>query len=741
LRSKDDETVVISGSVDKSLRAWKITKDGVRKGVFKSEVIGHHESSVTALEVLPESNIVVSAGADSTIKVWDFSAWTGDEPHQAKLLETVKLKIMPLAIAVHNLDSTNRIIAVAGSNSSIQIFVTQPNGTLGLVAILAGHAGWIRALSFVRETRETSSDLLLASASQDKFIRLWRIHIGDTLPIKKAAEDPSLGVLGRSMSTKVHQFPLNSTKASITFEALLLGHEDWIYTAKWHRRDDTLQLLSASADNSLAIWEADPQSGIWVCVSRLGEISAQKGSTTATGSTGGFWIGLWSPNGDAVVSLGRTGSWRVWRLEGDAMWTQSVGCGGHVRSVSDIAWARDGSYLLSTSADQTTRLHAEWKRDGKRSWHEFARPQIHGYDLNCIDTISSTSFVSGADEKPIRVFQEPSAVASILSQLCDISAPTNLPTAANMPVLGLSNKENEAEAPTESETAPDLPQTFSHPPLEDQLSRHLLFPELHKIYGHGLELSCLSVSPPIASTSEEPQVQILASACRASSIDHAVIRLHCTPSWREYCPPLRAHTLTVTALQWSGDGKYLLSVGRDRIFSIFKHDPAAEIDKVKLLCSIKGHTRMILGCAWAPLQAGRVFATAGRDKCVKIWRLNEQQGEPTAEGEHCSLLSSILATAPVTAVAIAPALEEGKVTIAMGLETGAVILSTFSASQGDAAEAATGTRTEIPEALCPSKAVTKLSWRPLRSPSPKEEQKKRALAVASEDGSLRILLV
>ena len=33
------------------------------------------------------------------------------------------------------------------------------------------------------------------------------------------------------------------------------------------------------------------------------------------------------------------------------------------------------------------------------SWHELARPQIHGYDMQCVAMLSSLQYVSGADEK------------------------------------------------------------------------------------------------------------------------------------------------------------------------------------------------------------------------------------------------------------------------------------------------------------------------------------------------------
>jgi elongator complex protein 2 len=490
-------------------------------------------------------------------------------------------------------------------------------------------------LEFTHENDDPNSDLLLSSASQDKYIRLWRIHQGKELPAAAASADPSLGAFlpGKSLSNKAHRFRARGLDFSATFEALLLGHEDWIYSTRWRTGGKTLQLLSASADNSLAIWEPDTTTGVWITVTRLGEISSEKGSTTATGSTGGFWTGLWSSSGSTVVCLGRTGSWRVWNLDSQQdRWVQIVGISGHTQPITGISWSKEGDYLLSTSSDQTTRLHAKWKRGESASWHEMARPQIHGYDLNCIDSLGSSQFVSGADEKLLRVFNEPRAVANLLSKLCGFKGfhIEAMPDAANMPVLGLSNKAieaieddeepngnyNDREAINPASIVHKSTLNLDHPPFEEHLSRHTLWPETEKLYGHGYEISALAASH---------DGLVVATACKASSIDHAVIRLFDTKNWHEIKPPLTAHSLTVARLRFSADDQHLLSVGRDRQWAVFQRDALQKTTYTLVDSNPKGHTRMVLDAAWAPTSVP-IFATAGRDKQVKIWAKDQESG-------------------------------------------------------------------------------------------------------------------
>lgn len=644
-----------------------------------------------------------------------------------------------MALAVTQLVDEQVVFAVAGTRASVQVYVQQKN-SFALGATLTGHEGWIRSLNFVRENNAADSDILLSSASQDKYIRLWRFHKGSELPVTaSAANDPTLGAFGKSLSNKAHYIGGEGSKHSITFEALLIGHEDWIYTARWYhdaKSDKSPRLLTASADNSLAIWERDSDSGLWACTARLGEISAQKGSTTATGSTGGFWIGLWSPDGTTLASLSRTGSWRVWGYHSNEdRWLQQVGITGHVKEVKDVAWSRDGAYLMSTGSDQTTRLYSEWKRDGVQTWHEMARPQIHGYDLNCLDSIQNTQFISGADEKLLRVFNKPKAVASLMSKLggFEDTSSADLPEAANMPVLGLSNKavdtadteEDAAEAVTtngqsgdDRDAADSVPVTskstldLEHPPFEDHLARHTLWPEHEKLYGHGYEISAVAASH---------YGSLVATACRASSIDHAVIRLYETKEWREVKPVLTAHSLTVTSVSFSPDDKYLLSTGRDRQWALFSRDEENPTTYKLAASNPKGHSRMILNCSWAPQAAGSVFATSGRDKSVKIWRI---EGEGVVE---CK--ATLPTTTAATAVAFISELKSGRIVLAYGSEDGVVEIAALNTDDWSVVE-----KMQLDKASLPSSTVNALRWRP----EVKSESAQAQLAVASEDHSLRL---
>ncbi|KAL6699948.1 WD40-repeat-containing domain protein [Trichoderma pleuroticola] len=739
----DLSTYFISGSDDKTIAVWKSTDD--RQDFKLLQTASEHTgpvNCVAALRVAADQPkwIIATGAADATNRIWSF------ENDQLQLVQTINTapKYFPLSLSLSTLGADNSayILASAGTRDVIQILTAETKADsvqFQLQATLSGHEGWLRSLSFSRESSSPDSDLLLASASQDKYIRIWRVHQGKELPALAAeGSDPSSGAFmpGKSPSNKAHWLKVSGKDFSVTFEALLLGHEDWIYSAKWHSQaDGKLQLLSASADNSLAIWEADPSSGIWVSMVRLGEISREKGATTATGSTGGFWTGLWSPDGRSVACLGRTGSWRRWEYDvSEDIWRPCVAISGHTKAVTGISWSKDGGFLLSTSSDQTTRLHMKWKSSG--TWHEMSRPQIHGYDLNCIDSLGSSQFVSGADEKLMRVFNEPKAVATMLSRLGGIEGANiaDMPDAANMPVLGLSNKAIDAlDDDQEIQPIDDRDRDaidpasivkksyldIDHPPFEETLSRHTLWPETEKLYGHGYEISCLAASH---------DGKLIASACKASSVNHAVIRIFETDKWTELRPPLAAHSLTATRLRFSSDDKYLLSVGRDRQWAVFERGVGEDgaVQYQLLQANAKGHSRMILDAAWAP-SAAPLFATAGRDKQVRIWSLSKPDGEDAKA--QFTQVSALASDGPVTSVDFLAQLVGDRYILAVGTESGRVSLCMVAQDGSSVSELTTSSELILP------KTVLQLAWRPVNKD---ETESKYELAVAGEDSSLRL---
>ena len=116
----------------------------------------------------------------------------------------------------------------------------------------------------------------------------------------------------------------------------------------------------------------------------------------------------------------------------------------------------------------------------------------------------------------------------------------------------------------------------------------------------------------------------MASSCKATTAAHAVVRLFDgADRWRPL-PPLEGHTLSITRVQFSADGQYLLTASRDRSWRLFRRDADGTFVP---LAGERAHARIVWDCAWSPRPSSHLFATASRDKTVRLWRIDERLQE------------------------------------------------------------------------------------------------------------------
>lgn len=745
---------LVAYGAGKTIALWKPTGNNY-KGVIST--LKHHTKEITCVRFIPNTQFLVTCAEDCTVNIWEnlklsqtlqehsesitciavlnnklFATGGSDGKvvlwqYTDKWLKSYEFSIkpgfFPLSLSLCEIKQNHYVLAIGGTNSNLYIYTFMFDTQVlefQQSAVLTGHEDWIKCLAF---TQENEDDFLLASGSQDRYIRLWRLRIDDK--IDNSDEDSSKLIL---LSNKQYKFNAGNHKCAVSFEALIMGHDDWVTGLSWHPSMQTsnkkLQLLSSSADTALMIWEMDYDSGIWICSTRLGELSI-KGASTATGASGGFWSCTWFTNEGShyILTNGKTGSIRVYKSEDEQnkVWDSTLSITGPFKEITDIVWSPNGEYFMATSLDQTTRLLAPWKHDDTSTWHEFARPQIHGYDMICLDNLSPTKFVSGGDEKILRVFEMTHSINKMLKDLCgiDIQTTEELPDTAALPVLGLSNKAaNEQlevgqateQQEDEAEAKEDVLDELKMPPLEDYLQRFTLFPELEKLYGHGYEITCCVVSP---------NGKLIASSCKSNSVKHGMIRLFNAANEYQQCEQnLPGHNLTVTNIVFSPDGKYLLTVSRDRQFILWKviNEETGEFEMVET--NPKAHTRIIWDSDWLPQEMGSYFVTVGRDKQLKVWGVNELQDEKV------SLISSLKVSGVITSVSVYDKLINGSALVAIGLETGEIEFYYIDLQDVKLI-------TSIPQDLAPADKVSKLRFS-------RSENDQLYLAAGSTDTSIRL---
>lgn len=648
---------LLTGSIDSSVAIWQYDNSASAESRLKFlSCLNGHTDSVTAINCMfvEESStyLIVTSSTDSSIKIW-----SGTELSSIKLLQNIDLgNTFVLDVALHFLPYCGvPILACACDDFKVKLYVlkTHNNETcFNSVLHLKGHEDWVRGVDFITVDNDT---IYLASCSQDSFIRLWKIIYGD---------GPEPGEL----KMKKHYFGAvtndgTSHQFSVAVDAVLSGHENWVYSARWKRKyDNEIVLLSSSIDKTVLVWNFDVENQLWVDSVRVGEIG---------GNTLGFYGAHFSSDCEHILAHSYTGALHGWDRTEKNSWHPGVVLSGHSASVNDISWEPVfGRYLVSVSEDQTTRLFGKWKKN--KLWHEIARPQIHGYDMQCLALINSFKFVSGGDEKVLRVFEAPQNFMKNFEKLSGFvidCSNQETPVGATVPALGLSNKavsqkENLVISDRREQYIENLfsPIELIQPPPESYLLQNTLWPEMRKVYGHVYELFCVACSHSGA---------ILASAAKSSQPKHSNIIIWNVGTWKQ-ANSLSGHTLTVTQLEFSPCDRFLLSVSRDRSWILHQvTDPSTfEFKAVAKSEKKTGHSRIIWSCSWSP--DSKLFATASRDKKVAFWHV--PANDPTA----VSRISLFQCNESATAVAFSDYSTLGSYNIAVGLESGLIKLLNLS---------------------------------------------------------------
>lgn len=487
---------LVSGGVDEQIIVWQF--DPVTRSYTIESRLRGHEGGVSAVSALSlcdkvdgsSYTLLASTASDLTVRIWiNAPPLTNDEPTpppeaagwqciqvlptgRHKLMHCLDLTAIPVPAVDSNSSSTCLLtLSVGGVDSRIHLWLADGSSAARVEFLrgvsLAGHENWIRSLEWARLDRETAAmqrvahapdtetigsaplvSMMLASASQDKHIRLWKLQVARK-DAAASGEDDGV-VTCTSLGSRGHVLSFLGLSMLLVLESVLSGHDNWVMCARWQppvyrasesssvlTRHQPLSLLSASTDKTMCIWRPS-LGGIWSTDVKVGEMG---------GHTLGFYGCAFAPEGDAILANGYSGSFHLWRMRpsttrSDDEWTPAVTVSGHAASVNDLCWDAQGDYLLTTSSDQTTRLWAPWQDHKLRTpaihdsssaavaadsdasvvasaaplratWHEISRPQLHGYDLHCLCPLydpthtRAHSIASGAEEKVVRVFWAP----------------------------------------------------------------------------------------------------------------------------------------------------------------------------------------------------------------------------------------------------------------------------------------------------------------------------------------------
>lgn len=683
-KASDD---IISTSYDLTAKIWQ--PDEFRTKYINIFTLKSPDDSVfTARSALHESQHIVSI--TSTISGL-ICLWYNDE-----LMQKFAVSYVGIDLRIHEIridDMTYYFLFVSGSDNFVHLYQLDDRRLEHIIDLWA-RDDWVKCLDTISLENMRPREFLVAAASQDFHVKIWQIAIRDS-----EDEHNPTGIVG-SQLIRPHSQKL---RLIATLETNLLGHDASVSSLCWLpiQSDRTLQLASCSADKKVVVWK-----------SSIETLSAKESEATkflsdqATkpwkvshefGETGEMnlpFVGICVSTHKSLSLYCQSlrGAIHSWYLNDDGKWKPDSSITGHHDVVSDLSWESGGKYLISSSHDKTCRIHGIASCDSK--WHELARPQVHGHEVNCVSSLNFAKFASGAEEKTIRAYGATQFFLKSFKNIATESLPIEIekeldqhPIHAQLPALGLSIRGADSPYDTDESTknvagqsnvwqgTSDLALQLAEMdhlevlPNEEILTQSTLWWETNKLFGHGIEMYAIAT---------DANGSYMASASKANRPDLAAVIVWECSQFRK-AAMLEHHSLTVTRLSFSPNCQYLLSVSRDRTWCVSERTGKARPAFQKLLGTKKStsmHERIIWDCSWT--HDSEYFITVSRDKKAIMWPMEEIRSlAESAEATSQTFTKTTMQTfkSSIQAVDRAPFKSiDGSYVFAFGLEDGSLEL-------------------------------------------------------------------
>jgi WD40 repeat protein len=276
-----------------------------------------------------------------------------------------------LFAAVTSLALNNSWLASASEDKTIRLWDLATGQTSH---ILSEHQGFVEAVAL-----QPNSTNVLASGSRDKIVKIWELDrvlynlVGHSQAVNTLAFSPDGQQLASGSSDRSVKLWQVATGELLT---TLTGHRLKITTVAFNVAGI---LASASADGTIGIWQNNKMQR---------QLTGHVGSVTAI---------AFSPDGQMLASGGEDRSIRLWDTQ---TWTCRQVLPGHAWQVSSLAFISGGEVLLSGSWDKTVKF---WQvATGK----EFDLLAGHTDSVTClvIDAGEQKIF-TGSRDRSIKVWQ------------------------------------------------------------------------------------------------------------------------------------------------------------------------------------------------------------------------------------------------------------------------------------------------------------------------------------------------
>jgi WD40 repeat protein len=331
-----------------------------------------HKKAVWGLAFSPDGSLLATGSEDFTVKLWNVAS--------GALLATFGVEdCAPAACGKGHRDAVNsvvfspdgKLLVSAGNDNTIRVWNVIDRKYSFTMGGGRGHQDWVLGLAFSPDGKK------LASASRDRLIKIWDIATQEWVMDINGHSDWVYALVyspdGKSLISASSDRTVRIWDTAYgRLQATLNGHSAQVFGVDIN--PDGWHVVSASQDETVRVWSISPTSSREILTldgrddvhalaySKDGSLLASSGRSpdikiwdAKTGALLNDLVGhkqaveglVWGPDGKWLVSVGRDAQAIVWDV---ATGEQKLVFAEHKQEIWDVALAKDGSFAASGDA-------------------------------------------------------------------------------------------------------------------------------------------------------------------------------------------------------------------------------------------------------------------------------------------------------------------------------------------------------------------------------------------------------